>query len=208
MRISVLIGRILLTFGVFLALLIYPVIFVSQCQLFYDYHFQNHPSPQIKNNIESASEQSRKITTYLITGRELPVESMSQRAVTHMFDVRAIYLRALSLPVLLIIFPVLGLLVLGQNPRIKRTLATAAICVIGFCLVILIGGSALFREIFLKFHYLFYTNDLWILEENDLLIRLYPEVFFSRLFLVSGTISVTTSAIILLVKNLKKIWKH
>lgn len=42
------------------------------------------------------------------------------------------------------------------------------------------------KAAFLTFHHLLFTNDLWLLSAQDLLIRLYPESFFAGMALRIG----------------------
>ncbi len=36
-----------------------------------------------------------------------------------------------------------------------------------------------FTSVFIEFHHIFFSNDLWLLEENDMLIMMVPEEFFA-----------------------------
>lgn len=191
-----LIGIVLLNIAIFLSLVIYPIIFTSQNSSFYQYHFQNLSSDtgfDYRTNIQL----SNQITKYLITGQGMPVELMSQRAVVHMLDVRGIFYRAIFLPILIIISASLVLIISGKQIKYHHILP-APLLVLIFLGSLLLGNQKVFDFIFLKFHQLFYTNDLWMLEEGDLLLKLYPEEFFLRLAYFSGAITLIASVIITL----------
>lgn len=196
MRFS-LIGVILLNIGIFLSLLIYPILFTSQNKSFYQYHFNNLPL-NTGFDYQTNLEISNKITNYLITGQGLPVELMSSRAVVHMLDVRDIFYRAIFLPVLLIISAMFFLIMSGKQIK-YRHIIPAPLIILAFLLTLLLGQQKVFNFIFLKFHLLFYTNDLWMLDDNDLLLKLYPEEFFFRLTYFSGAITLLVSFILLAV---------
>lgn len=190
------VSQFLIGFGIFLSLIIYPIIFVSQNQFFYRYHLSNNPEIH-PAEIATYQQISKDITGFLITGQGLPVSLMSQRAVVHMIDVRDIYQRGMLLPLIFIAFG--GLLFVLENKKISsKLILVPPITVLVLYSILIIGGEKLFRFLFLNFHFLFYTNDLWMLDPDDLLIRLYPENFFSRLFMVSGLITVVISLVIIL----------
>jgi len=198
------VSTLVISIGIFLAVIIYPVLFVSQNPFFYKYHLSNN-SEIPKNEIIVYQEISKKITNFLITGQNLPVGLMTQRAVIHMIDVRDIYQRAIFLP---LIFIVLGTLLLsiGNKSISLKLLTIPPTLVFVLYLLLAISGERLFRFLFLNFHFLFYTNDLWMLDSSDLLIKLYPEIFFNRLFIVSGTITMIVCVLIVLIIILYK--KH
>nr|MBP7859838.1 DUF1461 domain-containing protein [Patescibacteria group bacterium] len=97
------IAPIILILGIFLILTIYPIIFVSQNSFFYKYHFSQNTNIQSKD-LEKSIQASKKITDFLFNGNSLPVEIMSERAVVHMFDVRDIYQRAITIPIIVCLF--------------------------------------------------------------------------------------------------------
>ncbi len=179
--------------GIFLSLIIYPVIFVSQNSLFYRYHL-SHNENISSAELTSAQETSGRITSFLRTGRDLPVSKMSERAVVHMLDVKGIYQRAIVLPVIFLIFGLL-LSVFFKVKISSKSILIASIFTFSFYVLIAISGDQLFRFLFINFHLLLYTNDLWMLDASDLLIKLYPEYFFTRLFTISGSITIIASVI-------------
>lgn len=188
--------------GIFLSLIIYPIIFVSQNSLFYHYHL-SHNENISPAELTSAQETSGRITGFLQTGRDLPVEKMSERAVIHMLDVRDIYQRAIVLPIIFLIFG----LILSVFFKVKisaKSILIASIFTFFLYIIIAVSGDKLFRFLFINFHLLLYTNDLWMLDANDLLIKLYPEYFFSRLFTASGSITIIVSVIIAVLITIKK----
>ncbi len=132
--------------------------------------------------------------------------AFSQRELQHMADVRALFssaklVRAVALAALLGALALTGLQ--GRRRRGReaggapsgqerlrafwgRTLLWSA----GWSLALVAAVTALalvdFRWIFDQFHYLFFSNDLWLLPVDSLLITMLPEWQFARLAGVIG----------------------
>ncbi len=191
------IAPIVLIIGIFFVLTIYPIIFVSQNSFFYKYHFSQNTNIQ-NTDVEKTIQTSKKITDFLLSGNSLPVEIMSERAVIHMFDVRDIYQRAIALPIIICLFSVL-FYYLEQSKLSKKTLLSGPILAIAFYLILGVTGKKVFDFLFIKFHHIFYTNDLWMLDPNDMLIKLYPEEFFTRLIIFSAATTIVISSLIILI---------
>ncbi len=188
---------VLLIIGIFLILTVYPILFVSQNSGFYRYHFSRNPNIS-EQEIEESVQISRKITDFLIYGNTLPVETMSKRSVIHMFDVRDIYQRALVLPIIIFLFSLLFYYLEGQKFT-QKSLLSGPILALGFYLILGLAGKKVFDFIFIKFHHIFYTNDLWMLDPNDMLIKLYPDEFFSRLITFSAAVTIFISLLTILI---------
>ena len=189
--------NLILSIGIFLSLIIYPVIFVSQNSLFYQYHLSNNENISLIE-LDDALRTSKRITGFLQTAKNLPVEKMTERAVIHMLDVKDIYQRAIALPIIILIFGLLLSISVGTKISSKSILA-ASLSALAFYTILAVSGDKLFRFLFINFHFLLYTNDLWMLDANDLLIKLYPEYFFSRLFTISGSITIIAAVITIVV---------
>ena len=187
----------LLTIGLFLVLTVYPIIFVSQNSFFYKYHFLQNANIQ-SNDLEKSIQTSNKITDFLFNGNSLPVEIMSERAVVHMFDVRDIYQRAITIPIIVCLFSLIFYYLEGAKIT-KKILLSGPILAITFYLILGVTGKKVFDFLFIKFHHIFYTNDLWMLDPNDMLIKLYPEEFFSRLIIFSAATTIVISLILVLI---------
>lgn len=55
-----------------------------------------------------------------------------------------------------------------------------------------------FNKCFTYFHLIFFNNDLWILDENDILIQMFPEKFFMSIFIRILLLFVSIMSIILI----------
>ena len=118
-----------------------------------------------------------------VHGQERQV--FNQREIDHMVDVKDLFslgfrLRLISLG----IFIVLTGLIIGI--RRKRSIRDLAISYLMVLSILIILGLALmgfilidFTKVWDQFHYIFFTNDLWILDpRTDILIQMVPEQFF------------------------------
>ena len=109
----------------------------------------------------------------------------NQRELAHMEDVRELMSLVRRLQVLagaiLVAIPLLGF----TRAASSYTRSFGALCLAGAALtlgiLLLLGGLSLldFGELFLQFHLLSFSNDLWMLDPSrDYLIMLFPEGFW------------------------------
>ena len=103
----------------------------------------------------------------------------------HMEDVRNLYLNALFFRNCALI---IGLIIYGFNIKKREIFHSSLKKALEF-LVLIIGFIVIyaivdFSSFWLNFHYLFFTNELWLLNPaTDNLILLFPEEFFADLLL-------------------------
>jgi len=109
----------------------------------------------------------------------------NQREITHMVDVQRLYagshtLRNAGIVVFLLL---LGALRWVAGDKFLRSLAggylSGAVVLTGLLGVMALAISRDFLLFWNRFHMLFFTNDLWLLNpETDILIQIVPEQFF------------------------------
>jgi len=135
------------------------------------------------NDVPGASFQD---ITATIDGEERPV--FNEREITHMVDVKRLYsmvrfARGLSWVVATACIVLLLIWMrTGAFTRLSAAyLITGAVLIAGGLLIWLLTRNN-FAAFWDRFHRIFFTNDLWILDpRTDLLIRMVPEEFFSTL---------------------------
>ncbi|MDD6258632.1 MAG: TIGR01906 family membrane protein [Erysipelotrichaceae bacterium] len=119
-------------------------------------------------------------------------EVFNERETLHMKDVKVLYQHA-SLARWILLIAGAGILIAeyflnkGYNRiRLFRSGYHYALCFIGiFVGFILIWAVADFYDFWMDFHYLFFDNDLFILDPNtSIMINMFPETFFSDLVLL------------------------
>ena len=109
----------------------------------------------------------------------------NQREIDHMRDVQALMQRVFAawlISIAAILLSTVALLAPNPSPG-ARSLARAT-AIGGVSAAVLVGmvaaGASLdFSQLFLQFHFLSFSNDLWLLDpRRDRLIQLFPEGFF------------------------------
>jgi len=134
----------------------------------------------------------------------------NEREAAHMVDVRKLFNFADRLRN----FSILGILLLGtvlyfnSGKHPPRFLASSYLTACAVLLVLLAVLIPLIRSNFTyywdQFHYLFFNNDLWLLNpETDIMIQMLPESFFSHavqrvmVFFAGGSVILAIPAIFL-----------
>ncbi|MDD3140157.1 MAG: TIGR01906 family membrane protein, partial [Lachnospiraceae bacterium] len=131
-------------------------------------------------------------------------EFFNEREITHMEDVQKLFVAGMNLRVaaLIIMIGLSALLVILKTSW-KRILpkvfqyTTVALGVVTIGLVALFASD--FNTYFTKFHEMFFSNDLWVLDPaTSLLINMLPEGFFvdiaSRVGIVFGVLLIISFA--------------
>lgn len=143
-------------------------------------------------------------------------EFFNEREISHMEDVKVLFVKAIALrrACLLLVLVLLLLLWRGKAP-LKRLLPQS-ICIgtgmfFGLVALLALIISTNFTKYFIIFHHIFFDNDLWILDPStDMLINIVPEGFFMD---TAGRIALTFcilcllligASLFLLIKNRRK----
>lgn len=114
------------------------------------------------------------------------VEMFDGREKAHMVDVKALYRNAMRAAWIAAGLSVLLILILAIGAKKHRRTALKWVLA-GFGLFMLVLGAAAiyaavdFNSFWTNFHRLFFDNDLWLLYEDERLIQMVPEQFFSDL---------------------------
>ena len=119
--------------------------------------------------------------------------AFNERELSHMRDVKALFSKGLAARAILAVAAVAFLIApfalkaaSGRGVRRGALIALAALLICGA------AGCALFEtagfdSVFIRFHQLFFDNDLWLLDPAaDAMIRMFPEPFFARMALQGG----------------------
>lgn len=123
----------------------------------------------------------------------------------HMADVRNLFLGGLKLrTVCMVVFLVLLVLLIGWKADWKHLLPKAYFIAVGVFLALIaflaVAFSIDFTKCFTIFHKIFFTNDLWLFDENtDYMIRMLPEGFFSDMVIRIGMTFVGMLLLLLIV---------
>ncbi|MDO4326044.1 MAG: TIGR01906 family membrane protein [bacterium] len=111
-------------------------------------------------------------------------EFFNERELAHMEDVKQLFLLALTVRKWCILLAVLSAILLffftlDPVKILARSLLWGTVLFFSLTGLLIFFISRDFSSSFTKFHELFFTNDLWLLDpETDLLINIVPEAFF------------------------------
>ncbi|MQG18636.1 MAG: TIGR01906 family membrane protein [SAR202 cluster bacterium] len=167
-----------------------------------------------KQELLSISEQIRyyfnnnqdylNIETF-INGIKQPL--FNDREIAHMFDVKKLVKTTYSTQLItgFLLLLIFSIDLIFRKKTLKRNLLLGSSLTIGGILLIGIGILFAFDQIFILFHQLSFTNDLWILDPNkDYLIKIFNPNFFydSTVYIAIATI-VEALIIIILIKFIK-----
>ena len=132
----------------------------------------------LKGNRENLSD-----ITATINGQE-NVNFFNSKEVAHMMDVKALFRAAMTIRLVLLVLSAILLIIMAllkQHPsRIisLMMMICSGVFILGTAVLVFIISSD-FDKYFIKFHEIFFNNDLWMLNpETDKLIRLVPIGFF------------------------------
>lgn len=128
-----------------------------------------------------------------IEGKKVDFFNARERA--HMVDVQNLFVlndRVLKIAVVLVaVLYVIGRFGLGQRRILATGLAVSGPFMLVFAAVLGILMTQDFTAIFIKFHELFFSNDLWLLDPaTDRMIVLLQEQFFNDMAIHIGLIAV------------------
>lgn len=120
-----------------------------------------------------------------------------ERELLHMEDVRGLFAGGFLIRSIGAAAAVLGIAALIFLSRKKwlKNLSIAYLALLG--ITVLLAGLLLaavmtnFSDLFIKFHLMFFDNDLWLLDiDTDVLIQMFPEEFFNSMALAAGVYSI------------------
>ena len=128
------------------------------------------------------------VVTAEVNGYEREV--FDERETLHMVDVKNLYQNALKARNFMLILPILGIAVmmLKHAEEKKKVLWESfqyglllMIAVVAFVLVYALTD---FYSFWMNFHYVFFDNDLFLLDPNvSIMINMFPEIFFKDMVL-------------------------
>jgi len=169
--------------------------------LFVEYYRIGFPSDFYGFSVSDRLAYSLQVLTYLLENRSdsyltsLSLDSngslFNDREIVHMIDVNLLskmfFGIVLFVFVLLIIFIIFSKFSLTIRILICKSIELGCYITLGLILFIVTGAIVSWEAFFSGFHQLFFTENTWIFEYSDSLIRLFPEQFwFDAAILVGG----------------------
>lgn len=209
---------IILDVMLFVALLFSAVQVVVYNDAYFKWHYEQHGIEEsTMMDITNFMDVTHKMMSYLIDQRDSldmtatingqVEEVFGEREKSHMDDVKHLFLqgkilRDISAIILLII---ILYLVRTKNQFLSKWLKQFRHFFISSFLVIGVFGGIIstdFNKYFTKFHELFFTNDLWLLDpETDILVNMVPEIFFFQTVLLILLVFIICITAVILIGN-------
>ena len=139
-------------------------------------------------------------------------EVFNERETLHMKDVKTLYQNAVMTRNILLITGTVILILLCRRHQnqwhqiLSKGYRYGMILILMIVILILIWAVADFYDFWMDFHYLFFDNDLFLLDPNtSVMINMFPETFFSDLviliIIVFGVISAVTAMILSMINR-------
>lgn len=188
-----------------ISVLLFPIFLVTGIELvtfdqnFYSQQYARlNTAEKIGMSVEDLSRVTLQLTDY-IRGRWDSLEQITaeidgenrqvfnEREIAHMLDVKDLFQFAAKVRNIALTSIVILLIILyfSSNRKLFRYLAASYLTAAGLLLLLLIIAVPIIQSNFTyywdQFHYLFFDNDLWILNpETDIMIQMVPEPFFNQ----------------------------
>lgn len=173
---------------------------------FYQKQFESNNVYE-KYDKETVDKNSLELINYLQSGFPLLTDFFNEKEKAHLQDVKRIidvFLLVFYLSVIFSVVLILILLYKKQYLEVFNGLFTSSLIVIAI-LVLIFLLSLNFQKLFLNFHRVFFTNNLWLLNPStDNLINLFPENFFISALKRILFIDLITALILLIVSFILK----
>ena len=157
-------------------------------ELMHSLMLRTAPPDQTGLPAEQYTPMARMITSYLKGNGSFQlvfsVESMeyaafNQKEQTHMADVQQLFQLCSHVSLGSAILTLVGWLTTHKRPSFWRIVRRTVCCVLAYVTILVLLAMLDFNSLFILFHKVAFTNDLWLLNpQTDLLIRLMPIEFF------------------------------
>lgn len=123
---------------------------------------------------------------YSVRGAEIAAFGAREQA--HMADVQGLFRLCGSVSLGSALLTLAGWLIARREAAFWRIVRRAVCCVLAFVACLMLLATIDFDSLFILFHRIAFTNELWLLDpRTDLLIRLMPiEFFISYAVLIGG----------------------
>lgn len=157
---------------------------MSQDQAYYVAQMEKNGIPDVTGkSMDSLSEISSALRAYLKRGEgDILAPYFSVSEIDHMVDVYALFKLMRTLTVFILGLAALCLYILSLRTGWSRALKMTGESAIGVLVTLLLFSIIValnFHAAWFKFHQIFFSNDLWLMDpEKDLMIQMLPEPFF------------------------------
>ena len=184
--------------------------FILKHDYIYEYNLNFYPiTERTSLEIEEVREINSQIKNYFFDETEfLEVSIFNEKEIYHMKDVKDIINNLFLYGKLLsVVFVIISLICVKKHKvRIYSVFKASSIVYSAMLLALAIGFLISFNKLFIIFHEIAFSNDLWKLNINeDYLLMMYPENFFRDIALLILIFSIGINFFLFLAfKSLKK----
>ena len=162
-------------------LLIISFNFLLTSDNFFQQQLSKHGS---YDRVDNANQINKAVLQYLTSETpSLQVENFNEREETHLSDVKDVFkqLNDLMIVAFFLLIALIAFLIRKEQSFRNLCFETSKICLI-ILLVAAIFSIVSFSFLFTSFHQVFFESGTWLFNNNDLLIKLYPNDFFNDFF--------------------------
>jgi len=158
--------------------------FLIRYDFIYEYNLSTNESIQNITSLSIAelTDINNNIRDYFFNDDELlNVDIYSDKEIAHMKDVKNLISLVLSVGKYSAVSFLIFFFFLNNyfSVSIASLLKKSLLIFISFSIILALAFGLFFNQVFLLFHELSFSNDLWILNPNtDYLLMMFPEVFF------------------------------
>ena len=129
-----------------------------------------YPKPTYLNTVDKV------IGYFFNTQRYLQIDGITEIEQLHMLDVKKLIITAFVIFIITLI-----IVILKRRFITKGFLKGTATFLLIFSGILIILSFTSFDTLFTYFHKILFRNNFWLLDENSILIRLFPESVFTFL---------------------------
>ncbi len=192
----------------------------------YEFGFSRHQVSRTTGLVEEQlSEAARQIRDYFNSSEELldvritvdgtSRELYNSREILHMRDVKELALRIYRLQegafVYLFLFATLGFFVLGNDfaGRLRRLLFQGSLLTVSLVVLVGLVSLVVFGPLFVLFHELIFSNDLWQLDpRTSYLVAMFPQGFWLDATLLIGIASIVEAGAVVVLLIVIRWWQQ
>ena len=167
------------------------ILIFSFSTYFYAFEFKkNNVYVEFKEPSRIINERGKEIINYLDNNiTSLDPTFFSEQAILHMVDVKVLINWVKRLQYLSAFFSLLGFIFFSckkQWGKLKSCFLKSGFLNIGFVVLIFFTTFFSWDYAFTKFHHIMFSNELWLFDPSDNLIKMLPAEFFQDLVMWIG----------------------
>jgi len=186
---------IIVTFCTFILVLFVSLVPTAMNRSFYEDQFIENNTTQVAkltlDDLNELIDHTLKYTygnlehlQYQITTTDgVTKDAFNEREIAHMEDVQKLFINGRRLTdICALLFVIITFFLVWKKDKINHKTFTISLITLSsiflIMLAVLIYAATNFDQAFTIFHQIFFNNDLWLLDFNDMLIIMLPESLF------------------------------